>query len=211
MKGPASSWIPKSLEQNGVSVAVKKLNLSQIVDIGQKLQRINTTAKMVGIQVVAQAADPHYFDVVYKLVAFNLPPDKSGERFQRRQEEKVWEQLMGKILAPIISVFKFHKLKVLFVLFVAVILVIWNFPPGDLSDLVSDKASRATGIYMQFDSLGVALNPSPGIHADKLVIEPPDVPAIKAEGRRCFHFGVEARSWDKLRLPLVLAVFSKAM
>jgi hypothetical protein len=82
-KAVASTWIPKSLEQKGVNVTVRKLNLQQVVDIGTRLQRIQSTAKMTGMEIRAQAADPHYFDVVYKIVAFNLPPEpapKGGKK-----------------------------------------------------------------------------------------------------------------------------------
>ncbi len=74
-KPKSSGWIPKSLDQAGVAVTVRKLNLEQIVDIGQRLQRMQATAKMTGLEVRAQSEDPHYFDVVYKIVAFNLPPE----------------------------------------------------------------------------------------------------------------------------------------
>jgi hypothetical protein len=70
-----STALPKNLQQPGVSINVKKLNLQQVVDIGQRLMRIRPTAKMVGLEVKAQSPDPHYFDVTYKIVAFNLPPD----------------------------------------------------------------------------------------------------------------------------------------
>lgn len=81
-KATASAWIPKTLDQKGVNVTVRKLNLQQIVDIGTRLQRLQSTAKMIGMEVRAQAADPHYFDVVYKIVAFNLPPEpaKGGKK-----------------------------------------------------------------------------------------------------------------------------------
>lgn len=72
-KGQASGWIPKALDQRGVTVSVKKLNLQQIVDIGSRLQRLQSTAKLTGVEIRAQTEDPHYFDVVYKIVAFNLP------------------------------------------------------------------------------------------------------------------------------------------
>lgn len=78
-KAKASSWIPKTLQQSGVAVTLKKLNLQQIVDIGQKLQNIQPTAKMIGLEVHAQREDPHYFDVTYKLVAFSLPPEPGSK------------------------------------------------------------------------------------------------------------------------------------
>lgn len=82
-KTRSSAWIPKALEQRGVAVTVKKLNLQQVVDLGNRLQRLQQTAMLTGLEVRAQAEDPHYFDVVYKIVAFSLPPEplsKSGKK-----------------------------------------------------------------------------------------------------------------------------------
>lgn len=72
--GPkASSAIPKSVEQKGVLVHLAQLNLRQVVDIGQKLQNIDKSIKMIGLDIHATAADPHYYDTVYKLISFSLP------------------------------------------------------------------------------------------------------------------------------------------
>lgn len=93
---------------------------------------------------------------------------------------------MAQLLEPVLNLFRFHKLKMFVVLLFASIFAIWIFPSGDLSDLVSDRATRATGIYMQLDGLGLAFNPAPGIHADNLVVEPPDLPPLKVESADIF-------------------------
>jgi hypothetical protein len=77
--------ISKAVEQSGVSVNLKKLNLKQLIDAGHELQLVHPTAKMMGIDVVANQPDPHYFDVTYKIVAFSAKPDtglgsKNGKR-----------------------------------------------------------------------------------------------------------------------------------
>jgi len=64
---------PSSIRQAGVGVSLKKLNLKQIVDIGFKLQDINPSVKMAGVDITASAPDPRYFDVLFKLVTFSLP------------------------------------------------------------------------------------------------------------------------------------------
>lgn len=73
-----SAALPSGLTQSGIAVNLSRLNLDQVVKIGAALQNLRPTAKIVGLKVQATAADPHYFDVTYKLVAFNLPSDASG-------------------------------------------------------------------------------------------------------------------------------------
>lgn len=74
--GPqASSVIPKNVIQKGVSVSLAKLTLRQMVDLGHQLQSIHPSAKMVGVEVTANRDDPHYFDVIYKIVSFSLPAE----------------------------------------------------------------------------------------------------------------------------------------
>ncbi len=68
-------FIPKGLKQNGASVAFMKLNLDQIMQIGQRFQTMGPTVKMTGVRIQATPEDPHYFNVTYDLVAFNLPPE----------------------------------------------------------------------------------------------------------------------------------------
>ncbi len=69
-----SAGLPQGLTQNGVMVSLSRLNLDQLVKIGSQLQDLRPTVKMVGLKVQATPADPHYFDVTFKMVAFNLPP-----------------------------------------------------------------------------------------------------------------------------------------
>jgi hypothetical protein len=73
-----STSLPRNLQQPGVSINLTKLNLQQIVEVGQKLMAIRPTTKLVGLEVKAQTPDPHYFDVTYKIVALNLPPEPSS-------------------------------------------------------------------------------------------------------------------------------------
>jgi hypothetical protein len=68
-----SEALPKALTQKGVTVRLSRLNLDQLVTIGTKLKELRPTVKLVGLRVQANQPDPHYFDVSYKLVAFDLP------------------------------------------------------------------------------------------------------------------------------------------
>jgi len=73
-----SGALPKSLTQSGVAVNLSRLNLDQVIKIGGALQDLRPTVKVVGVKIQATPADPHYFDVTYKLVTFNLPVDTSA-------------------------------------------------------------------------------------------------------------------------------------
>ena len=67
--------VPKAVKQNGVEVALSKMNLRQVVDLGYKLQAMTRGLKMVGLTVDADVSNPHYYDVVYQLISFSLPVD----------------------------------------------------------------------------------------------------------------------------------------
>lgn len=69
----SSSALPKGLTQKGVIVMLSKLTVDQIVKVGGRLQSLRPTAKLVGVKAQASAQDPHYFDVSFKVVGFNLP------------------------------------------------------------------------------------------------------------------------------------------
>lgn len=66
--------ISKAIDQAGIQVALAKVNLKQIVDIGAQLQNMQGTARMMGLEVKANLQDPKYYDVVYKIVAFSAKP-----------------------------------------------------------------------------------------------------------------------------------------
>ena len=92
--------------------------------------------------------------------------------------------MIGKIFGPIFSAFRHHKLRMFGVLTLGILIFVLGFPARDLSDLVSTRASKMTGTYMQFDELNLKLFPSPGIHAENVLIEPSmpnaQLPPVKA-------------------------------
>lgn len=82
---PAGSIVPSLISQVGLALHLKKLNLNQVVDIGYRLQSLSSGIKLMGVDIVANAEDNHYFDTVYRLVSFALPitpeePEKPSER-----------------------------------------------------------------------------------------------------------------------------------
>jgi hypothetical protein len=69
----SGNTIPKNVIQKGIQVALGKLNLRQIIDIGYQMQTIHPSAKMTGLEITANREDVHYFDVIYHIVSFSLP------------------------------------------------------------------------------------------------------------------------------------------
>jgi hypothetical protein len=69
----ASSLVPNNLVGGMFRVTLAKLNLRQVVDIGYQLQSINPSVKLADLVMTANAQDPRYFDVNYKLIVLNVP------------------------------------------------------------------------------------------------------------------------------------------
>ena len=74
-----STALPKGLTQKGIAVSLSRLNVVQIAKIGGRLQSLRPTAKVTGVKIEATAQDPHYFDVTYKVVVFNVPQPLAGK------------------------------------------------------------------------------------------------------------------------------------
>lgn len=61
------------IRQEGVQVKLNKLNLKQIIDIGYRLQNIHPAAKLAALNITANAADKHYYDVTMEIATFAVP------------------------------------------------------------------------------------------------------------------------------------------
>ena len=68
---PAS--LPKDTISGALLVSLAKLNLRQIVDVGSLLQGIGAAIKVLDMDVRQNPQDSRYYDVIYKLVALNVP------------------------------------------------------------------------------------------------------------------------------------------
>ncbi len=64
------TFIPKGINYVGVQIVLNKLNLTQTLDIGTKLQNINNDAKLIELSMNANKDDNHYYDVTYLLASF---------------------------------------------------------------------------------------------------------------------------------------------
>ena len=71
--GPGIPGVPKAVQQKGIEVTLRKLNLRQIIEIGYQLLTLQPGLKMTGLTVTASSPDPHYFDAVYRVISFSLP------------------------------------------------------------------------------------------------------------------------------------------
>jgi hypothetical protein len=74
-----SNLIPKTFEQEGVQASLQKLTLTQIVDLSFRLKGLNAGAKLLAMDMKASSFDPHYYDVMFRLVSFSIPASSSSK------------------------------------------------------------------------------------------------------------------------------------
>lgn len=74
-----SKLIPNYIVQNGVQVTLTQLNLKQVVDIAFKLQTLSEMIKVTAMDLKARAENPHYYDVMFRVVNFDLKHEGDGE------------------------------------------------------------------------------------------------------------------------------------
>ena len=65
--------IPQKLVNSVVAVQLSSINLRQTVDIGTQLANISASIKVKDLDMNATEGKAGYFDVTYKLYAFNVP------------------------------------------------------------------------------------------------------------------------------------------
>lgn len=71
--GLTTQLVPTELSKGSLQVSLSKLNLRQIVEIGQQFVSISPSVKMVGLKLGPNSEDPRYFDTVYSFVSLNVP------------------------------------------------------------------------------------------------------------------------------------------
>ncbi len=69
----ASKMVPGAVKQEGLSFELKKLNLTQIVQLSQKLSSMHPNTKLAGVDIQADAEDPHYYQVKFTMSSLSLP------------------------------------------------------------------------------------------------------------------------------------------
>ena len=62
------------IQQKSLSVEVKSLNIKQIFQIGAELHALNSGTKLLGLEIIEDPKEQNYYNVVYQLTQFSLPP-----------------------------------------------------------------------------------------------------------------------------------------
>lgn len=87
--------VPKSINQSGVKTSLKKLNIRQVIKIGEQMNQINSS-QLMNMVIQADSKDPHYFNVDYEVASFAVPrdsptdskkPTKTKSRFNRKNKK----------------------------------------------------------------------------------------------------------------------------
>ncbi len=69
---------PPGVVTNGLTVQLKKLNVMQLIEIGNLIQNMAPGTKLYGADIVQTAATTHYYDMTLQVVNFGLPPFDTG-------------------------------------------------------------------------------------------------------------------------------------
>lgn len=82
----AASIVPKAIEQQGIKASIKKLNLRQVVKLGEGLHQI-PGGRLFNMTILADQDDPHYFNVDFEVAAFSIPqkPEKPKEDDKKKR------------------------------------------------------------------------------------------------------------------------------
>lgn len=82
-----STLIPTNIDQNGVELNIKKLNLKQVIDIGYEFDRISPVTKTLILEMKASKDDIHYYDTLFKVASFSVPepPQQNNPKQPARQ------------------------------------------------------------------------------------------------------------------------------
>lgn len=88
-KSFGSPLAPASIRQDGVLVKLRQLNTRQIVEIGHRLQNLNASVKLAGLDLTTFPEDQRYYNAEYRLVNFSMPmPAAEEERTPQRGRRK---------------------------------------------------------------------------------------------------------------------------
>ncbi len=68
-----SSIVPAAMALGMLQVSLAQLNLRQVIDLGYQIQSISPSVKILDMEMTANLQKPKYFDVVFKLMALNVP------------------------------------------------------------------------------------------------------------------------------------------
>lgn len=73
-------FAPAGVLHTAVAVPLKKLNLNQVIEIGNYLQNgLGPGTKLMGIDIVQSAGQTHYYDMILQVVSFGIPSLGGGD------------------------------------------------------------------------------------------------------------------------------------
>ncbi len=74
------SYAPGGVLHTAVDIPLKKLNLMQVIEIGNFLQNgLGPGIKLMGVEVVQSAGQTHYYDMNLQVVSFGIPSLAGGD------------------------------------------------------------------------------------------------------------------------------------
>ena len=73
------SLVPEGINQEGILVELKQLNIRQVNEIGVMIKGVHPAVRMAGLEMKANSEDPEYYDVSFKLISYSLPASEASE------------------------------------------------------------------------------------------------------------------------------------
>lgn len=67
------NFAPAGVVTTGLAVQLKKLNVAQILEIGNLVQNMAPGTKLIGADVIQSSGTTHYYDMVLQILHFGLP------------------------------------------------------------------------------------------------------------------------------------------
>ncbi|MBK9038197.1 MAG: type II secretion system protein GspN [Bdellovibrionales bacterium] len=91
--------------------------------------------------------------------------------------------IIARIAEFLKKIFKYHKKKIFLVFISSSLFTLILFPYDDLADVVTIQVSKLSDnqVFIQFDHLGIDFFPTPGINLEKVEVQTPQLPTIKAD------------------------------
>lgn len=65
--------VPAAIIQTGLAVQVKKINVTQIIELANAIGNMGAGNKLVGMDIVQTQGQTHYYDVILKVMNYGLP------------------------------------------------------------------------------------------------------------------------------------------
>ncbi len=81
-------YVPKKIITDAVEITLSKLNLEQVMDVGQKMESLHSTARLIDVDIFSDKKDPHYYNAKYVLVIFNAPKIEELKKSKKKKSRR---------------------------------------------------------------------------------------------------------------------------